>query len=72
MKTVIYKVNGMNCNHCVNAVNNTLKNCAGVHEVQVSLEKNEATLQIDETEFDIQKASSAVKNAGYELISTVK
>jgi copper chaperone len=72
MKTVNYKINGMNCNHCVNAVNNALKNCQGVLEVKVSLENNNATLQIDETEFDIETASSAVKNASYELISTIK
>ena len=62
----------MNCNHCVNAVNRALTNCAGVLEVKVSLENNETNLQIDETQFSIEEASTAVKNAGYELISTLK
>lgn len=72
MKTVNYKIKGMNCNHCAMAVNKALTNCRGVLEVQVSLENNEANLQIDETQFSMEDASVAVKNAGYEFISTVK
>jgi copper chaperone CopZ len=70
MKTVNYKISGMNCNHCASAVSKVLSNCSGVFKVQISLENNKANLQIDETQFNIEDAISAVKNAGYELIST--
>lgn len=71
MKTVSYKIRGMNyCIHCVTAVNNVLTNCPGVLEVKVSLENNEVNFQIDETYFDVEDVKIGVKNAGqYKLIS---
>lgn len=70
MKTVNYIIKGMNCNHCVTAVDKALSNCAGVLDVKISLENEQANLQIDESHFKVEDAKVAVKNAGqYELIS---
>ncbi len=69
MKTIVYKIKGMSCNHCVSAVNKAISNCSGVLDAQVSLEKAEANLKIDETKFNLEEMESAVRDAGqYELI----
>jgi copper chaperone len=69
MKTIAYKIKGMSCDHCVAAVNKAVLSCPGVLDAQVSLEKAEANLEIDETKFNVEEARNAVANAGqYELI----
>ncbi|WP_320047517.1 heavy metal-associated domain-containing protein [uncultured Ilyobacter sp.] len=42
MKRII--IEGMMCNHCVNAVSKVLKGIEGISEVRVSLEEKEAVV----------------------------
>lgn len=50
------KINGMRCQHCVNATTRALEELEGVANVRVDLEKGEAT-------FDGEVAPDVVKDA---------
>jgi len=64
MATTI-KIKGMSCRHCVMAVTKALAGVAGVKNVQVSLEKGEATFD-EETPVAREALREALAQAGYE------
>lgn len=61
MKEVI-KIGGMMCMHCVKHVEEAIKKVEGVTNVEVSLDKNEATVT---GTFKKQEVIKAINNAGY-------
>jgi copper chaperone len=65
MMTTI-NIRGMSCGHCVMAVTKALQKIEGVHNVQVSLEKEEATFE-EERPVDGNLVREAVKKAGFDL-----
>lgn len=66
MSTTTYRVQGMTCSHCVNAVTEEVSKIAGVTNVDVDL----STGYVDiESEVPVSDAAvrEAVEEAGYEL-----
>lgn len=62
----VIKVEGMSCQHCVNAVTKALEALDGVKNVRVSLEKAQA--EYDESQpVDQAAVKAAVEKAGYRL-----
>ena len=57
---------GMSCGHCVMAVTKALQKIAGVQNVQVSLDKGEATFD-EERPVDPNTVREAVKKAGFDI-----
>ena len=68
MKKLTLNIDGMMCMHCVAHVKKALESIEGVQDVEVSLEKNEATLKADE---NIQNDIfyKAIEEAGYKINS---
>jgi copper chaperone len=64
MKTITVK--GMSCQHCVNAVNKALSGIDGLSNVQVSLDKGQASFQEDKP-VDMDVIKQAVQQAGYQV-----
>jgi copper chaperone len=64
LKTI--KINGMSCHHCVMAVTKALGEIEGIKNVQVSLEKGEATFD-EESPVDMTILREKIEKAGYEL-----
>ncbi|MFP4072108.1 MAG: heavy-metal-associated domain-containing protein [Desulfovibrionales bacterium] len=64
MKTL--SVQGMSCQHCVNAVKKALENVDGVTDVSVDLEKGEASYETTR-EVDEATVKEAVRKAGYQV-----
>ena len=60
------KIKGMSCNHCVMAVTKALSELEGVSNVQVDLERGEATLEAQGA-VDLQEVTKRIEQAGYEL-----
>ncbi|MDQ5984474.1 MAG: Copper chaperone CopZ [Syntrophus sp. SKADARSKE-3] len=60
------KINGMSCQHCVMAVTRALQKIEGVKDVQVNLEKGEATFE-EESPVDGNAVRAAVKKAGFDI-----
>jgi len=70
MSTTI-KVKGMSCQHCVASVTKALSEIAGIFDVQVSLEKGEATFT-ENSPVPEQTIKDAITKIGFEVVSGLK
>lgn len=66
MTKSVINVQGMSCEHCVNAVESAVKSLDGVKKVDVSLKKNLATVKFDESIVALDAIKEAIKEAGYD------
>lgn len=66
MTTATYRVTGMTCGHCVNAVSGELAKLADVTAVAVDLDSGEVAVT-SERPLDASAVRAAVDEAGYEL-----
>ena len=68
MSTATYKVTGMTCGHCVQAVTSEVSKIEGVTDVDIDLESGNVTVT---SESEVQDADfrAAVDEAGYEVAS---
>lgn len=64
--TSTVKIKGMSCNHCVMAVTKALNEMQGITNVQVDLEKAQATFDYDET-VDMNTVHQKIEKTGYEI-----
>ncbi|MGH3655826.1 MAG: heavy-metal-associated domain-containing protein [Micromonosporaceae bacterium] len=62
-----YKVSGMTCGHCVQAVSGELQQLPGVSAVTVDLPSG-AVIVASDTPLTEQDVRAAVDEAGYELV----
>lgn len=62
-----YTVSGMTCSHCVNSVQDEVRQIAGVTEVQVDLASGAVTVT-SEKPLDDAAVRAAVDEAGYALV----
>lgn len=67
MKTEELKIGGMSCNHCVMSVQNALSSVEGVKSVDVSLEKECAVVEYDETQVKPEIFKNVIEDIGFEL-----
>lgn len=61
------KVKGMSCQHCVMSVTKALSAIEGIEDVQVSLEKGEATFAENSPVSD-QTIKDAITKIGFEVV----
>ena len=66
MKNIIIKIKGMGCQNCVNAVTESLNELDGISKVNVSLEKESAEVEFDESKINSEKMIEAIKELEYE------
>ena len=67
MATTI-KVKGMSCQHCVGSVTKTLSDIEGITDVQVNLEKGEATFN-EQNPVAEETVEDAISKIGFEVVS---
>ena len=60
-----HSVKGMSCNHCKQAVTQALEALPGVSDVNVNLEKGEATWK-ESQPLDIAEVKKAINKLGFE------
>jgi len=61
------KIKGMSCQHCVAAVTKALAKLEGLKNVQVSLERGEATFEAEKP-VAASLIREAVEKAGYDVV----
>ena len=66
METTVVKVNGMTCMGCVASVKKVLTAIDGVQQVDVSLEKAQATIVYDAAHSQPAQFRTAIEAAGFE------
>ena len=65
MKEVL-KVEGMSCNHCVNSIETSVGELAGVSAVKVDLGKNEVSVEFDNAA-TLAQIKETIEDQGYDL-----
>lgn len=68
MSQVVIKVEGMSCNHCVQAVESALKRLEGVTEAKVSLADKNVTVQYDDSKVNVETMKAAIEDQGYDVV----
>ena len=63
--TVDISIEGMTCDHCVQAVSKALKAISGVRDVQVSLAERKARVTYDDTVCKTVDLQTAIQAEGY-------
>jgi len=59
------KIKGMSCQHCVGSTKKALEAIPGISNVQINLEKGEATF---DGKVDSQTVNEAITKIGFEVI----
>jgi copper chaperone len=67
MATHIFKVRGMTCDHCVQALTSSLTAVPGVQEARVDLKTGTARVNHDDRENSVGDLMAAVLRAGFEV-----
>jgi copper chaperone len=65
VETLILKVTGMSCGHCVRSVTEALERVGGVHSAKVQLDAGRAVVEYDETRTTPRALVGAVMDEGY-------
>jgi copper chaperone len=68
MEQKTLKVEGMSCEHCVNAVTNALNGMSGVVDVVVSLKDKTASFKFDSALTSIEDIAKAITEEGFEVL----
>jgi len=66
MATTVVKVGGMSCQGCVKSVTKVLQDLPGISRAEVSLERNEASVDYDAALVSPEAMKSAIDAAGFE------
>jgi copper ion binding protein len=68
MTTITMNVKGMSCNHCVNAIESSLKGLNSVQNTKVDLKANTVTVTFDEAAISQNALKELIQEAGYEIV----
>ena len=68
MERVVLNVEGMSCEHCVNAVKNSARPLYGVSHADVSLDDKTVTVEYDAEKVSLENITDAIEDEGYLVI----
>ena len=68
MENSIINVEGMSCQHCVNAINNGVGWLEGVNEVKVSLENKTVSVDYNSDKVTLDKIKAEIEEQGYDVV----
>lgn len=67
-ETLVFKVEGMSCNHCKMSVENAVRALDGVTGARVILEENTVEITYDPAGAKREDLEKAIQNAGYKVV----
>ncbi|MBF7016191.1 copper chaperone CopZ [Staphylococcus durrellii] len=67
MATKTIQVEGMSCEHCRNAVSDSLNSLDGVSQADVNLEAGTVDVNYDDTKVDAAAMTEAIEDQGYDV-----
>ncbi|NLV86235.1 MAG: heavy-metal-associated domain-containing protein [Clostridiales bacterium] len=68
MEQAVLKVDGMSCNHCVNAVTKAVNALGGIEDVSVDLGGKTVAVKFDPSKSSLEAIKSAIDGQGFEVI----
>lgn len=66
-ETIEFKIEGMDCGHCVQTIENAVGALPGVEAVKVSLADNSAIVRLDAAKTSQAAVFEAVEDAGFDV-----
>lgn len=67
MQNVTLNVQGMSCGHCVNSVEGSVGQLAGVQQVKVNLADANVEVAFDEAQVTLEKIKETIDDQGYDV-----
>ena len=67
MEQKTLKVEGMTCDHCVMAVKKAVSGLSGVAKVQVDLDSESVSFELDASVISLKDIEAAIAEAGYSV-----
>lgn len=68
MTNLVLQVEGMSCNHCVEAVTKALKAVQGVDSVDVSLTEKKVSIGYEDASVTPDQLKEAIEDQGYDVV----
>jgi len=68
MERSVFTVEGMSCEHCVNAVTKAVKALPGIAKVAVDLEAKSVVVEYDSKKTALDKIKAEIEEQGYEVL----
>lgn len=66
MQTVLLKVEGMSCGHCVNSVEGAVKSIGA--SGKVDLNAGSVTVEYDDSKVSLDAIKAAIEDQGYDVV----
>lgn len=66
-QVMVFEVEGMSCNHCVNSIKNAVGSLDGVEKVEVDLKTKKVTVEVSAGLISDQTIKEAIEDQGYEV-----
>jgi copper chaperone len=70
MEKTVLKVEGMSCEHCVNAIEHAVGALPGVASVAVDLAAKSVAIEHNPSQTDVAKIKAEIEDLGYDLLSS--
>lgn len=68
METIALKVEGMSCQHCVNAIEGSVGKLQGVSNVKVSLDQETVEVSFDNSKVTKEDLKNVIEDQGYDVV----
>ena len=68
MKHTSFKIQGMTCQNCVQAIEKSVGKLAGVNEVAVNLANGQVDVHMDERKVSEAELRAVIESAGYQMM----
>lgn len=68
MEQAVLKVDGMSCNHCVNAVTKAVSALGGIEDVSVDLGEKTVAVKFDPAKSTLEAIKAAIDGQGFEVV----
>ena len=69
MEKITLQVEGMSCEHCENAVQNAVRELAGIKEVNADAQKKQAVVEYDSSMTTTEEIKARIEEQGFEVVS---
>ncbi len=67
MEKVTLNVQGMSCNHCVNAVEGSVGGLTGIHTVKVNLKAATVDVEFNPQQVSLEKIKETIDDQGFDV-----
>ena len=68
MEKTVLAVEGMSCEHCVNAITKAVKALPGIVKIAVDLAANSVLVEYDSSKTPLDKIKAEIEEQGYDVL----